>query len=454
MTLPPASRWFTLSVVGVRSVSGSVIPIRPTNMTDQSGYVLTSESFAQCWGLDATGNWQNFQEDDTGAGTWSLVQSRAASTVNEITGISNSAGSAWAQPAYDKNGNMTTVPQPANPGSAYTATYDAWNRLVKLVDRPTGNTVQENQYDGRKYRTVLATYTSGTLTETRHYYYSHRWQSLKERLGTSPDTAAAERQFVWGERYIDNLVIRDRDTTGSGGGGSGTLNERLYALQDANWNVTSVLDPTGTMQERYNYAAYGTATFLTPTFGSRSSSSFDWETLYAGYRYDTATGLTVVRHRVYSATLGVWLQRDPIGDFVAGNLYRYTSIAPLAMTDPFGLNPGGILLSGPTLGACLAFPPCDAILGGIIIAGGVVAVSYVVYWAIMFALDALARRTCDRLLTECFDTWRQTCFPWHSNRRSNSSVCNLCYDECIRNNGVWAPFDHSYLGHIACGSFE
>ena len=168
MTLPPASRWFTLSVAGVRSASGSVIPIRPTNMTDQSGYVPTRESFAQCWGLDATGNWQNFQEDDTGAGTWNLIQSRAANTVNEITGITNSAGPAWAQPAYDKNGNMTTIPQPANPGSAYTATYDAWNRLVKLVDAPTGDTVQVNQYDGRKYRTVRETYTSGTLAETRH----------------------------------------------------------------------------------------------------------------------------------------------------------------------------------------------------------------------------------------------------------------------------------------------
>ncbi len=306
-------------------------------MTDQSGYVPTSESFAQCWGLDATGNWQNFQEDDTGAGTWSLVQSRAANTVNEITGITNSAGSAWAQPAYDKNGNMTTVPQPANPGSAYTATYDAWNRLVKLVDLPTGNTVQVSQYDGRKYRTVRETYTSGTLSEARHYYYSHRWQSLEKRLGTSPDTAAPERQFVWGERYIDNLVIRDRDTTGGGGGGSGTLNERLYALQDANWNVTSVIDSTGTIQERYNYAAYGTATFLTPTFGARSTSSFDWETLYAGYRYDAATSLFAVRNRVYSAVLGVWVQRDPIGRPSGSNICEYVESRPINFFDPSGL---------------------------------------------------------------------------------------------------------------------
>ncbi len=43
------------------------------------------------------------------------------------------------------------------------------------------------------------------------------------------------RQYVWGERYIDDLILRDRDTTGDG-----TLDERLYALQDANWNVVAV----------------------------------------------------------------------------------------------------------------------------------------------------------------------------------------------------------------------
>ena len=91
-------------------------------------------TFNQCWTLDATGNWKGFREDDTGSGTWDLVQSRTTNTVNEITGITNSTGTAWATPAYDANGNMTTLPKPAAPQSALTGTYDAWNRLVKLVD--------------------------------------------------------------------------------------------------------------------------------------------------------------------------------------------------------------------------------------------------------------------------------------------------------------------------------
>ncbi len=37
---------------------------------------ITPLTFEQCWGLDATGNWQNFQQDDTGTGVWDLVQAQ------------------------------------------------------------------------------------------------------------------------------------------------------------------------------------------------------------------------------------------------------------------------------------------------------------------------------------------------------------------------------------------
>lgn len=79
--------------------------------TLNSGHTaLTSCTFAQCWTLDATGNWQGFRQADTNCASWGLVQSRTANQVNEITDITNSVGSAWAEPAYDAAGNTTTVP--------------------------------------------------------------------------------------------------------------------------------------------------------------------------------------------------------------------------------------------------------------------------------------------------------------------------------------------------------
>src|SRR5437016_405798 len=38
--------------------------------------------------------------------------------------------------------------------------------------------------------------------------------------------------------------------------------ERLYAQQDANHNVTSLVNAASSVQERYLYDAYGTVTFL------------------------------------------------------------------------------------------------------------------------------------------------------------------------------------------------
>ena len=83
---------------------------------------VTNLAFAQCWSLDETGNWSSFREDDDGDGTWNLIQNRTANKVNEITDIT---GPSWVTPAYSKAGNMTTMPQPADPASSYTCTYDA-----------------------------------------------------------------------------------------------------------------------------------------------------------------------------------------------------------------------------------------------------------------------------------------------------------------------------------------
>ena len=282
---------------------------------------ITSLKFAQQWSLDATGNWSNFKQDDNGDGTWDLDQDRTANKVNEITGITETAGPAWTTPAYSRAGNMTTVPQPVDLTASYAAAFDAWNRLVTLTEG--ANTVQENEYDGLRRRTVRQDYTGGSLDETRHFYYSQTWQVLEERLNTSADP---DRQFVWGLRYIDDCVLRDRDTTGDG-----TLDERLYAMQDANWNVTAVADTGGDIQERYAYQAYGQPLFLDPNYTSRTASSFDWETLFAGYRWDQSTELYLVRNRVLHPLTGTWVQRDPLLEAltaVFGNAPLATNVLP------------------------------------------------------------------------------------------------------------------------------
>ena len=297
---------------------------------------ISTFKFAQQWSLDPTGNWSDFKEDGDGDSSWDLDQSRTSNTANEITNITETSGPAWATPAYNRVGNMTTIPKPADPTASFVGTYDAWNRLVKLEEGE--NALAEYVYDARNFLMVKKTYDGAQLDETRHLYYNCDWRVLEERFesaGTLP--ANPNRQFTWGQRHIDDLILRDRDTDSNG-----TLDERLYALQDANWNVTSLTDTSASVQERYAYSAYGMPRVLTPTFTTRASGSFDAESLYAGSQFDQATGLYHIRHRACHPELGAWLQRDPLGYGAEdAALYRYCHNNPTVFVDPFGLKPQG-----------------------------------------------------------------------------------------------------------------
>src|SRR5690606_17933275 len=45
-------------------------------------------------------------------------------------------GSSWVSLEHDRNGNTTVMPQPNEPTEGFAATYDAWNRLVRLEGSP------------------------------------------------------------------------------------------------------------------------------------------------------------------------------------------------------------------------------------------------------------------------------------------------------------------------------
>ena len=221
-----------------------------------------------------------------------LNQNRTHNVANEITDITESTGTAWPTPAHDATGNMTSTPQPLSLGNGYTLTWDAWNRLMTVKSGAT--TVNTYRYDGASRRV-----TKYDGTNTRHYYYSDQWQVLEERLNTS---SSADKRFVWGVRAIDDLILRD-DTT-----------RRLYALSDAMGSVTAVVDTSGNVQERYGYDGFGQPRYMDASFGSRSSSSYGWETLFDGYRYDADTGFYQVRYRYLHPKLGKWMSRDPLGE--------------------------------------------------------------------------------------------------------------------------------------------
>ena len=107
-------------------------------------------------------------------------------------------GAAWATPAYDRNGNMISIPAARRSRPTFPAVFDAWNRLVALLTE-RGRAI----YGLRRVSSPRA--RSGHRRSTRYFFYSSQWQVLDEYVGSTID-----RRYVWGLRYVDDLVLRDR----------------------------------------------------------------------------------------------------------------------------------------------------------------------------------------------------------------------------------------------------
>src|SRR5262249_39298094 len=215
----------------------------------------------QRWTLDLLGNWAQLTSDG-------VDQNRTHNQQNRLETITGGA------PVYDGgnahgNGNLTTDER----GNQYV--YDAWNRLVQ---RTAGAIVVGYAYDALGRRTLET-----TITTTRDLYYSAAWQVLEERVTGQADPV----QYVWSTVYVDALVARDRGS------------ERFYAQQDANFNVTALVDRTGQVQERYVYDPYGQPTRRSATWGPPGIDR-DWRYLHQGGRYEPTTGLYDSRIRSYS----------------------------------------------------------------------------------------------------------------------------------------------------------
>ncbi|MFO0848769.1 MAG: RHS repeat-associated core domain-containing protein [Gemmataceae bacterium] len=273
-------------------------------------------SRSQSWDYDAVGNWD-------GVTTGGATQTRTHNKQNEITAVSGAT-----TPTFDANGNLTTD----EAGLQYV--YDAWNRLV-AVKNSGGTTLATYAYDGL-YRRVSDTASSVTTD----LYYSAAWRVLEERVG-----GMIKASYVWSQVYLDALVARDRDADGNSGNG---LEERLYAIQDASWNVTALVNTSGAVIERYAYDPFGKQTVYDVSYGSRAVTSYGWVVGFQGLRTSTVSGLTEARMRWYSFGIGRWVTSDPIG-YVAcdTNMYRMVGNNPGTMNDPSGLKLQSPIRPGP-----------------------------------------------------------------------------------------------------------
>ena len=254
-----------------------------------------SSAFTESWNYDGTGNWLSYNRSGT-------VENRTHNKANEVQSTCT----------HDRNGNMTVMP-------GLRGVYDAWNRLVET--RNASNVLLATYgYNGLNHRVKKT--VGGVVTTS---VFNQQWQELETLLGAN-EPRTLESVNIWGNRYIDDLVLREKGA------------ERLYSIADPNWNVVAITNASGTVQERMRYDAFGKVTWLDAAFATKASSGFSWDRTFTGQVLDSETGLMLYRNRFYHTGLGRFVQRDPIGyDAEDVNVYRCVANSICNSTDVDGM---------------------------------------------------------------------------------------------------------------------
>ena len=108
--------------------------------------------------------------------------------------------------------------------------------------------------------------------------------------------------------------------------GAGT-NDRRFLATDERSSISAVTDSSGALLAINRYDEFGI-----PQSGNLGRFQ------YTGQAWLPELGMYQYKARIYSATLGRFLQTDPIGYAGGINLYAYVTNDPVNFTDPLGLN--------------------------------------------------------------------------------------------------------------------
>lgn len=246
---------------------------------------------------DAVGNRIDVQQDGS-------VTRYAADSLNQYTQVGE------FRATNDLNGNLAGL-------GIWLYRYDAMNRLIEA----SNGTVTSRFYYDAKNRCVARSYREATGAVRLQLNTYDDWNLIEERDGNDQQTA----RFVHGAQTDELVLIVNRHGA-------------FYPHQDLIGNVTHLTDHAGNAVESYRYGAYGAVTIFDENGERRPQSTVENRFLFTGREYLPEIQLYDYRNRFYSASLGRFLQTDPIR-FDAGdmNLYRYVSNNPLNLVDPTGL---------------------------------------------------------------------------------------------------------------------
>jgi RHS repeat-associated protein len=255
------------------------------------GHDLSGTSYDQTLGFSynpASEITQNTRSNDAYAwtGHYNVNRGYTANGLNQYT------ASGPVTPTYDGKGNLTSA------GST-TYGYSSENLLTSA----SGGITLSYDPAMRLYQTA-----GGTPGTTRFAYDG------TDLVGEYSGSNTLQRRFVHGPATDEPIVWYE---------GSGTT-DRRFLHSDERGSIASITSSSGTSVNTYD--EYGIP---------RSSNTGRFQ--YTGQTWLPELGMYYYKARLYSPTLGRFLQTDPIGSAGGMNLYAYVGGNPVTRTDPLGL---------------------------------------------------------------------------------------------------------------------